>query len=128
MPAVTHRSLGFYLALLERMVDRERVASTTFTAVMNFTGSGGGAWTIAVKDGVCRVTEGAADRPNLALTQSPDAFVASFTKVKNPMVLMLTGKIKVKGFGALGTFGKLFPPPSADPRRTWPVTTEPAAA
>ena len=47
---------------------------------------------------------------------------------RNPMLLMLTGKIKVKGFRALSTFGKLFPSPNADPQRTWPVVTELAPA
>jgi hypothetical protein len=45
---------------------------------------------------------------------------------------MLTGKIRVKGFRELGTFGKLFPSPSANPDRAWPVVTDlvpaPAAA
>jgi hypothetical protein len=126
--AVIRRSLGFYLGLMEFFIDRERAQGQTFTAVMAFTGPGGGAWTIEVDHGLCRVTEGRAERADLTMTQSPEAFVATFAKVKNPMLLMLTGKIKVKGFRGLGAFGKLFPPPSADPKRTWPVTLELAAA
>jgi len=121
---VTHGALGFYLELMERFLDRERAASARFTAVMEFTGSGGGAWTIDVAGGACRVTEGRAERPDLVMTQSPETFVATFARIRNPMLLMLTGKIKIKGIRALGTFGKLFPSPTADPERTWPVVTE----
>jgi hypothetical protein len=127
-PAVTHRALGFYLGLMERFLDRERAGARRFTAVMTFTGPGGGSWTIAVNNGACRVTEGAADRADLTITQSPEAFVTVSARVKHPLRLMLTGQMKVKGFGALGAFGKLFPSPAANPERTWPVTGELTAA
>lgn len=123
-PAVVHRALGFYLGLMERMVDRDRARGADFTAVLAFTEPGGGEWTVRVADGRCRVTEGRAEPADLMLTQSPEAFVATFARVKNPMLLMLTGKIKVSGYRALGTFGRLFPPPSADPTRAWPVELE----
>jgi hypothetical protein len=119
-----HRSLGFYLGLMERFLDRERAANVRFTAVMEFTGPGGGAWSIRVADGTCRVTEGRAEHADLVMTQGPETFVAVTAGIRNPMLLMLTGKIKVKGFRGLGTFGKLFPQPSANPERTWPVVTE----
>lgn len=129
-PALVRRSLGFYVGLMERFLDRERAAGRRFTAVMDFTGPGGGAWTIRVDNGACRVAEGRPEQVDLVMTQSPETFVATFARIRNPMLLMLTGKIKVKGFGALATFGKLFPAPNADPERTWPVVTElaPAAA
>jgi hypothetical protein len=123
-PGLVHRSLGFYLGLMERFLDRERAAGLRFTAVMEFTGPGGGAWTIGVENGMCRVTEGRPERADLVMTQSPETFVATFARIRNPMLSMLTGKIKVKGFRALSTFGKLFPSPNADPERTWPVVTE----
>lgn len=123
-PTLVHRSLAFYLGLMERFLDRERAAGVRLTAEMEFTGPGGGAWTIAVDNGACHVTEGRAERPDLVMTQSPETFVATFARIRNPMLLMLTGKIKVKGFRALSTFGKLFPAPHANPERTWPVVTE----
>lgn len=123
-PTLTHRSLGFYLGLMERFLDQERAANRHFTAVMEFTGSGGGVWSIQVADGICRVTEGRAERADLVMTQSPETFVATFAGIRHPLLLMLTGKLKVKGFRALGTFGKLFPQPTANPERTWPVVTE----
>ncbi len=35
-------------------------------------------------------------------------------RMHNPMVAMLTGKIKVQGIRHMGTFGKLFPEPGPD--------------
>jgi hypothetical protein len=129
LPAtLVHQSLGFYLGLMERFLDQERAAGIRYTAVMEFTGFGGGAWTIRVENGHCRVSEGHAEKADLVMTQSPETFVATFARIRNPMLLMLTGKIKVKGFRALSTFGKLFPAPNADPERTWPVVTELAPA
>lgn len=123
-PSVIHRSLDFYLKLMEHMVDPEQARARRFTAVMVFTGDGGGAWTFAVADGQCRVSEGRAERADLVMTQSPEAFAAVFTRVANPMLQMLTGKTRVKGYRGLATFGKLFPSPSSDPERTWPVQTD----
>jgi hypothetical protein len=127
-PALVHRSLGFYLGLMERFLDRDRAADAHFSAVMQFTGPGGGAWTIEVDHGTCRVTESRAEGADLVVTQSPETFVATFARIRNPMLLMLTGKIKVKGFHGLSRFGKLFPAPTVDPERTWPVVTELAPA
>jgi DinB superfamily len=127
-PTVVHRALGFYLGLVERMVDRERAAGARFVAVMAFTGAGGGAWTLRVDDGVCGVAEGRAVRADLVMIQSPETFVATFARIRNPMLSLLTGKIKVKWFRGLSTFGKLFPPPAANPERTWPVVMELAPA
>jgi hypothetical protein len=126
--ALIHRALGFYLGLMERFLDRERAIGVRFAAVMAFTGPGGDAWTIHVADGACRVSEGHAERADLVMTQSPETFVAGFARVRNPILLMLTGKIRVKGFRGLSTFGRLFPSPNADPERTWPVVTELAPA
>ena len=129
-PTLIHRALGFYLGLMERFLDRERAVVLRYTAVMAFTGPGGGAWTIRVEDGRCQVSEARAEHADLVMTQSPEAFIATFARVKNPMLLMLTGQLKVKGYRALGTFGKLFPSPAANPDRACPVVTDlvPAAA
>jgi hypothetical protein len=109
---------------MESFLDRERATGRQFTAVMTFTGAGGGSWTIKVDDGACSVWEGRVERADLEMTQSPETFVATFARIGHPMWSMLTGKIKVTGFRGLGTFGKLFPPPSANPSRTWTVVTE----
>ena len=52
--------------------------------------------------------------PDLVMTQSPDTFVKTFYRLQHPMIAMLTGQVKVRGWMNLGRFGKLFPPPVGD--------------
>jgi putative sterol carrier protein len=78
---------------------------------MEFTGPGGGAFTIQVADGSCQVTEGETRaHPDLVMTQSPVTFVKTMNKMHNPMLALMTGKMKVRGMRQMGTFAKLFPP------------------
>jgi hypothetical protein len=127
-PAVTHRALGFYLGLMERFMDTEQAAIVGFTAVMAFTDPLDTAWTIRVEEGQCRVFEARAAGADLVMMQSPEAFIGMATKARNPLALILTGQVIVKGWRALGTFGKLFPAPGANPERTWPVQVDLALA
>lgn len=110
--SATHRALGYFAAALPATLDREAAkASGEFTMVMSFTGPGGGDWTFRVASGTCTVAEGRADRADLILTQSPEVLVKTMTKLQNPLLTLLTGRMRVRGLRALGTFGKLFPPP-----------------
>jgi hypothetical protein len=43
------------------------------------------------------------------ITQSPETFVKTRTGIQKPFLALLTGKIRVRGWRNLGTFGKLFP-------------------
>ena len=110
-----HVGVGSYVQLMGLMLDREAAARVgAFTMVMEMPGHGGGAWTLRVADGACRVTEERAARADLVMTMSTDTFMAMFKKVSSPILLMLTRKIRVKGFSRMGTFGKLFPQPELD--------------
>ena len=113
-PSQTHRALAFYTSMLPLVFDAERAGTARFTLVMDFSGPGGGAWTVQVADGVCQVREGRAEAADLVLTQSPETFVAIRVGLQNPMLGMLAGKIKVRGLRSMPTFGKLFPQPKPD--------------
>ena len=113
-PSQTHRALAFYMNIFPAMCNRAQAATTRFTGVMEFTGPGGGAWSLCVADGTCCAVEGRAPQPDLVLTQSPATFQATMIGAQNPMLAMLTGKIKVRGLRNMATFGKLFPPPKPD--------------
>ena len=43
------------------------------------------------------------------ITQSPETFVKTRTGIQKPLLARLSGKIRVRGWRNLGTFGKLFP-------------------
>jgi hypothetical protein len=107
----THRALGFFMGFMPRFMNRDEAARGPFMAVMSFNGPGGGSWTISVADGAVTTAEGAAPDADLTLTQSPETFEKIHAKMRHPMLLMLTGQIKVRGFGKMGRYGRLFAMP-----------------
>ena len=122
-PAVTHRSLGYYLLTMRALCRPERV-SRPFTVRFEFTGPGGGCWTIWVADGACRLAEEAAERPDLTFRMSADSFnLAMIRRAVNPAVAMFTGRVRVRGLSRLPTFLRLFPQPAPDQ----PITVRPSS-
>jgi putative sterol carrier protein len=94
---------------------RPERASRRFTVQFEFTGPGGGCWTIRVADGACRLAEEAADRPDLTFRMSADTFnLAMIRRAVNPAVAMLTGRVRVRGLSKMPTFVRLFPQPAPD--------------
>jgi len=113
-PAQTHRALSYFMALFARNMDRQQAAQTCLTTVMEFSGPGGGAWTLRVADGNCLVSGGKAAQADLVIVQSPETFVRTRTGIEHPTLALRTGKITVRGWGKLGAFGKVFPIKSLD--------------
>lgn len=110
----THRALSYFMASFTANMDHQQAAQTSLTTVMEFSGPGGGVWTLQVVDGICRVSEGRAARADLVIIQSPETFVKTRTGIENPTLALWRGKIKVRGLRNLGTFEKLFPIKSLD--------------
>jgi hypothetical protein len=113
-PAVTHRSVSYYLLTMRALCRPER-ASRQFTVQFEVTGPGGGWWTIRVADGACRLAEAAAERPDLTFRMSADTFnLAMIRRVVNPAAAMLTGRVRVRGLSKMPRFLRLFPQPPPD--------------
>lgn len=98
--------------MMPASMNRELAAKKPFTMVWTFDGPGGGSWTFDVANGECEVIFGDVPNPNLRITMKPEDFHRIVAKMTPPPLLMLTGKMKVKGLGAMGTFAKLFPEPA----------------
>jgi putative sterol carrier protein len=113
-PVQTQRALSYFMAAFAQQVDRQQARKTRLTTVMEFSGPGGGAWTLQVAGGTCRVGEGRSAFADLVIIQTPETFVKTMTGIQNPTLALLTGTIKVRGWQNLGTFGKLFPVKSLD--------------
>jgi hypothetical protein len=104
----------FYISFLGSFARVDR-ATKPFTLTFELTGPGGGAYSIRVADGTSRVSEGDAPDADLRWRVSPDDFnIVMIRQATNPMVAMLTGKIKVKGVTKMGQMRKLFPEPGPD--------------
>lgn len=112
--AATHRTLAFFMELMPMFASKAEIAKGPFAATMVFTGPGGGAWTMRVADGALTASEGAAPDADVVLTQSAETFEKTHSNISSPMWLMLTGQLKVKGFGKMGRFGKLMAFPGPD--------------
>jgi len=110
----TWHALSYFMASFAQNMDREQARQTRLTTVMEFSGPGGGAWTLHVADGACHVSEGRTARADLVIIQSQETFVKTRTGIENPALALWTGKIKVRGLRNLGTFEKLFPIKSLD--------------
>ena len=111
---VTSIALQGYLWLSVLFMDRKAAADASLTTVIEFTDDGVGPWTLAVENGKGEVRDGAAEAPDLVMTQSAEAFVKSMNGIQDPAELMQNGEIKVSSFEALGVFGALFHPPDPD--------------
>lgn len=113
-PAAVHLRLGMMMALMPAMMNREEASGKPFTMVWHFDGPGGGMWTFRVADGRCVVTQTVAADADLTIRMKPEVFHQLTAKMTPAPLLMLTGRMKVKGFGAMGRFAKLFPEPAPD--------------
>jgi putative sterol carrier protein len=118
-PRHEHLAMGALMASFATAMDPQFAATLRrpFTVVMRFTGLGGGDWTLRVAGGTLAVREGAAPGADLVMQQAPVMMVKLATGMQNPLPAMLTGRIKVRGMRAMGTFSKLFPQPGKPARR-----------
>jgi putative sterol carrier protein len=113
-PAAIFLRLDFMMNFMPATMNKALAKTTPFIVTWNFDGPGGGMWTFNVAEGTCAVTRGPAAKPNLVITMKPETFQKLVAKMTPPPLLILTGQMKIKGFGAMGTFGKLFPEPKPD--------------
>lgn len=110
-PDLIHARLSGIMELIQVGLNKDAVATTKMTIGMNFSGPGGGSWTIDVNEGDVTVEEKQASSPDFEMTQRPETFEAVSVKAMNPMWAMVSGKIKVKGVRKIGGFFKLLSPP-----------------
>ena len=111
---ITHDAIDFFMQFLAATLNEEAAARRDFTLVMKFTGPGGGAWTQRVSAGACTTSEGEAADADLVMTQSVETFFKMSVGMQNPMLAMLTRKMKPSSYRKLPSFMKLFPQPKPD--------------
>ena len=111
---VTHTALQSLVSSMPIVFDAS-AAHGPLVAQISIGGPGGGDWTIDVNDGECTVTDSGARQPDLTMRyRDAESFAAAAFKVKHPMRLMLSGRLKVQGMSKMGRFAKLFPAPPPD--------------
>jgi len=105
---VTRAYLARMFSFFPMFLNPEAAAGRTFTAVMEFTNPGVGAFTLTVKGGSAEFKEGGAPDADLVMTQSAESYVKTMHGMHDPAAAMQSGEIQVNDFEALATFGQLF--------------------
>jgi hypothetical protein len=113
-PATTHTALDGLVRISQIFLDREQAARPPLTLVREFSGPGGGAWTLRIADGACTVTEERAAQADLVMSQSVETFVRIFNDMIEPKEAIQSGALQVSDPAQLATLGQLFPPPTPD--------------
>jgi len=79
------------------------------TIQYDITGDQGGTWNAVIKDGACKVSEGAASNPNLTLTMSSQDWLDMTGGKLSGQMAFMSGKLKLKGdMGLAMKVGSLF--------------------
>lgn len=87
---------------LPAMVDAEEAKGLNGRIQFSLSGQGGGEWGVVLEDGKVSVSEGPMAQPQLTVKTSTDNAEKLLNGSLNPMMAMMTGKIKIAGDMALG--------------------------
>ena len=79
---------------------------TTFHFILE--GEGGGEFTVNVKDGIVNVTDGLAGEPACVIRSANENFVKLIHGELNPMMALLTGKVKISNQGEMLKYARIF--------------------
>ncbi len=113
-PVVTIQDI---FGTLESRAKPEAIANVTAAIGYNITGTGGGQYTITIKDGTAKLSEGIHD-PDITATVSAKDWIAITLGKMDGMIALSSGKLKVEGdMGILAKapewFEKYTPPAAA---------------
>jgi len=106
------RRVRFMLYFMSLSVNKKAAEKVEkFVMGWQFTGKAQSLWTILVENGEGKLIEGKPKSPDLEMALSLETFEKMLRKMRNPMLMMVTREIKVRGFKNMPTFSKLFPQP-----------------
>ncbi len=92
-----YSSIADVLASYPQRFNPEKAEGIDETVQMNLSGEGGGEYLIHVHDQQVDVSEGTADDPTLTLNAPADVWLSVENGQTNPMMAMMSGKVKIKG-------------------------------
>lgn len=71
-------------------------------------GENGGQFTLSLKDGEMKATEGLEGEPKCVVSAKDENFIDLVTGKLNPMVAIMMGKVKISNQGEMLKYAKLF--------------------
>lgn len=101
---------------MPKMFRADKAGDMTATTHWTISGDGAGddAWTVRIADGQATSVRGLEGDPSVSLAMGPVEFIKLVTKTGNPVMMVMMGKIKIKGDMSLAAnVGNLFDVPKA---------------
>ena len=95
--AMPIETLADLLDMYQRKFKPEKAEDIDATIQLSITGEGGGEHTLVIHDQTLTISDGQAENPDLTVTCDFDNWLKMNLGEANPMVLMMSGKMKVKG-------------------------------
>jgi len=92
-----YASISDVIASYPARFNPDKARGVDDTVQMNLTGEGGGQWALHVHDGQVDISEGTVDDPTLTLTAPADVWLSVENGQTNPMMALMTGKVKLSG-------------------------------
>jgi hypothetical protein len=107
--AAKNMRLDMMMNVMGVIMNQEAAKGKKLVVVWNFRGEGGGVWTQTIDDGKFAVQPGRAGKRDIEFKTTFNGFEKVARKMGNPMLMMITGEMRVSGMRKMGAFQKLFP-------------------
>lgn len=99
-------SVQEFFESLPTKVNPDAVAG--LSSVFHFDLGDTGAYTLSLNDGKLAVAQGLEGEPTCKVTTSQETLMGLLTKDVNPMMAMMTGKLKISNPGEMMKYAKVF--------------------
>lgn len=92
-----YSSIDEVIASYPQRFTPEKAEGVDDVVQMNLSGDGGGQYILHVHDQQVDISEGVAENPTLTLDAPADVWLSVENGQTNPMMAMMTGKVKLRG-------------------------------
>ncbi len=92
-----YSSIDDVIASYPQRFNADKAEGVDDTVQMNLSGEGGGTYTLHVHDQQVDISEGVHEHPTLTLESPADVWLSIENGETNPMMAMMSGKVKLKG-------------------------------
>lgn len=118
LPArLVNRALNFNMEAAAGCLRSEDLAGVNLVTMLRLTGEGGGTWTFTMRDGKCQVEAQSTAPADTEITSDIATYMKTSTyRMQSPLLALLTGKTRVKGFSQAQQFQKIY---AITPDRIW---------
>lgn len=97
-----------FLYKLPSKVSPQAIEGHETTFHFDLEGSEGGQYTVKVEEGKVNVTDGFSGEPSCVVRASDEDFMKLINGDLNPMMAVLTGKVKISNQGEMLRYAKIF--------------------